>query len=53
MKVKQILKKYGNTFVLHPLNPKYQDMEVKKGEFQIIGRVGDTEIRYSRIKDED
>jgi SOS-response transcriptional repressor LexA len=33
------LKKYGNTYVLHPLNPKYQDMEVKKGEFHIIGPV--------------
>ena len=33
------LKKYGKTFVLHPLNSRYQDMEVKKGEFQVIGRV--------------
>lgn len=37
---------YGNTFVLHPLNPKYQDMEVKKGEFQIIGKVVKKEKRY-------
>lgn len=35
------LKKYGNTFVLHPLNPGYQDMEVKKWEFQIIGKVAE------------
>ncbi|MDO8444616.1 MAG: S24 family peptidase [Deltaproteobacteria bacterium] len=39
------LKKYGNTFVLHPLNSKYQDMEVKKGEFQIVGRVVKKEKR--------
>jgi len=40
------LKKYGNTFVLHPLNPKYPEMEVKKGEFQIIGKVVKKEKRY-------
>lgn len=40
------LKKYGNTFVLHPLNSRYQDMEVKKGEFQIIGKVVKKEKRY-------
>lgn len=40
------LKKYGNTFVLHPLNSRYQDMEVKKDEFQIIGRVAEKKKRY-------
>lgn len=40
------LKKYGNTFVLHPLNPRYQDMEVIKGEFQIIGKVVKKKKRY-------
>lgn len=37
---------YGNTFLLHPLNSRYQDMEVKKGEFQVIGRVVKKEKRY-------
>ncbi|MDO8723327.1 MAG: XRE family transcriptional regulator [Syntrophales bacterium] len=40
------LKKYGNTFVLHPLNPRYQDMEVKKSEFQVIGKVVKKVKRY-------
>lgn len=40
------LKKYGNTFVLHPLNPRYQDMEVKKGELRVIGKVVKKEKRY-------
>lgn len=40
------LKKYGNTFVLHPLNPKYPDMEVKKCEFQIIGKVVEKKKKY-------
>lgn len=33
---------YVNTFVLYPLNPK----EVKKGEFQIVGRVAEKKKRY-------
>ena len=28
------LKKYGNTFVLHPLNPRYPDMEEKRVSFR-------------------
>lgn len=40
------LKKYGNAYVLHPLNPKYKDMEVKKGEFHIIGPVVEKKIRF-------
>jgi SOS-response transcriptional repressor LexA len=40
------LKKYGSRWVLHPLNPNYQDMEVKRGEFMVIGRVVKNEKRY-------
>lgn len=40
------LKKYGNTLVLHPLNPRYKDMEVKKGELHVIGKVVKKEKRY-------
>jgi|Deesub1362A_J573_1020465.scaffolds.fasta_scaffold00740_33 SOS-response transcriptional repressor LexA len=40
------LKKYGSKWVLHPLNPKYPDQEVKKGEFKIIGKVVKKEKRY-------
>ena len=28
------LKKYGNTFVLYPLNPRYPDMEEKRVSFR-------------------
>lgn len=40
------LKKYGQRWVLHPLNPRYEDQEVKKGDFAIIGRVVKKEKRY-------
>lgn len=40
------LKKYGNSWVLHPLNPRYHDMEVRRGDFRIIGRVVKKEKRY-------
>lgn len=40
------LKRYGSRWVLHPLNPRYQDQEVKRGEFKIIGRVVKKEKRY-------
>ncbi len=40
------LKKYGPRWVLHPLNPKYQDQEVRRGEFRIIGKVVKKEKRY-------
>lgn len=33
------LKKYGDKYVLRPLNEKYPEMEEKKGEFKIIGVV--------------
>jgi SOS-response transcriptional repressor LexA len=40
------LKKYGPRWVLHPLNPKYPDQEVKRGDFRVIGRVVKKEKRY-------
>ena len=40
------MKKYGSKLVLHPLNPNYQDQEVKRGEFKIIGKVVKKEKRY-------
>lgn len=40
------LKKYAAQWVLHPLNPKHPDIEVKKGEFKIIGRVMKKEKAY-------
>jgi SOS-response transcriptional repressor LexA len=40
------LKKYGRSWVLHPLNPRYEDQEVKRGEFRIIGKVVKKEKRY-------
>lgn len=40
------LKKYGSRWVLHPLNPKYEDLEVSRGEFKIIGKVVKKEKRY-------
>lgn len=40
------LKKFGPRWVLHPLNPKYPDQEVKKGEFGIIGKVVKKEKKY-------
>lgn len=40
------LKRYGQSWVLHPLNPNYPDQEVKRGEFRIIGKVVKKEKRY-------
>ena len=40
------LKRYGTSWVLHPLNPKYEDQVLKRGEFRIIGRVVKKEKRY-------
>lgn len=40
------LKKFGPRWVLHPLNPKYDDMEVKKGELYIVGKVVKKEKKY-------
>jgi len=40
------LKRYGPRWVLHPLNPRYDDQEVRRGEFKIIGRVVKKEKRY-------
>jgi SOS-response transcriptional repressor LexA len=40
------LKRYGPRWVLHPLNPRYHDLEVKRGDFRIIGRVVKKERRY-------
>ena len=41
------LKKYGKTRVLHPLNPKYDDMELNKDiEYKIVGVVMEKKKRY-------
>lgn len=41
------LKKYGKTRVLHPLNPKYDDMELNKNiEYRIVGVVMEKKKRY-------
>ncbi len=40
------LKKYGNSWVLHPLNPRHQDMVVRRGDFRVIGKVVKKEKRY-------
>lgn len=40
------LKKYGSRWVLHPLNSNYQDQEVKRGEFRVIGKVVKKEKKY-------
>lgn len=40
------LKKYGQRWVLHPLNPRYEDLEVRKGDFTIVGRVVKKEKKY-------
>jgi SOS-response transcriptional repressor LexA len=34
------LKIYGETTVLHPLNPKYPDIELKRGDkYHIVGKI--------------
>ena len=41
------LKRYGKTRVLHPLNPKYPDMELPgRYQFKIIGKVVEKKKRY-------
>ena len=41
------LKKYGRTRVLHPLNPKYDDIELSKDiEYRIVGVVMEKKKRY-------
>lgn len=41
------LKKYGETIILHPLNPKYPDIELKKGsKYRIVGKVVKKEKKY-------
>jgi SOS-response transcriptional repressor LexA len=41
------LRKYGETIVLHPLNSKYEDIELKKGnKYRIVGKVVKKEKRY-------
>jgi SOS-response transcriptional repressor LexA len=38
------LKRYGDLTVLHPHNPKYADIEIKKGDrYRIIGKVVEKE----------
>jgi len=40
------LKKYGRTRVLHPLNPRYDDIELSRSEYRIIGVVVEKKKRY-------
>jgi SOS-response transcriptional repressor LexA len=41
------LKKYGRTRVLHPLNPKYKDIELsEKHQYVIVGKVVEKKKRY-------
>lgn len=41
------LKKYGNTFVLHPLNPKYPDIELRRGsKYRVVGKVVEKKKKY-------
>lgn len=41
------LRKYGDTLVLHPLNSKYEDIELKKDIiYRIVGKVVKKEKRY-------
>jgi SOS-response transcriptional repressor LexA len=41
------LKKYGETTILHPLNPKYPDIELKKrNRYRIVGKVVKKEKKY-------
>lgn len=41
------LRKYGDTLVLHPLNPKYPDIELKKDyKYRIIGKVVEKKKKY-------
>jgi SOS-response transcriptional repressor LexA len=41
------LKKYGRTRVLHPLNPKYDDIELRKDtQYRVVGVVIEKKKRY-------
>ncbi len=41
------LRIYGDTKVLHPLNPKYPDIELKKGDrYNIVGKIVEKKKRY-------
>lgn len=40
------LKRYGNRWIFHPLNPKYEDLELKRGEFRIVGKVAEKTKKY-------
>jgi SOS-response transcriptional repressor LexA len=41
------LRKYGKTLILHPLNPKYEDIELRRGHgYRIVGKVVRKEKRY-------
>ncbi len=41
------LKKYGKTRVLHPLNQKYEDMELKTDmEYRVVGVVVEKKKKY-------
>jgi len=41
------LKRYGEMTILHPLNAKYADIEIKKGQrYHIIGKVVEKKKRY-------
>ena len=42
------LKKYGKTLFLHPRNPKYPDIELKRGahNYSIVGKVVKKEKEY-------
>lgn len=43
------LKRYGKTVVLHPLNPKYQDIVLDHDErYEIVGVVVSKEKRYRK-----
>jgi SOS-response transcriptional repressor LexA len=40
-------KKYGTKRILHPLNPKYQDIELSdKKQYRIVGRIMEKTMRY-------
>jgi SOS-response transcriptional repressor LexA len=41
------LKKYGDTYILHPLNPKYPDIELTaRHKYRIVGKVVEKKKRY-------
>ena len=41
------LKKFGDTLVMHPLNSRYEDIELKKGvKYRIVEKVVKKEKRY-------